>query len=463
MREVRSLSIADKVILAFAGLGALASYLLLHGRYRPDNVDDVFFLSFAYNYWLRGIEDDLCFGSAAGTGGFGGVAFFGKTFALLYANVLNLMGWTNSAGLLVSTVLILAAACIWAAVLRRLGLEARLTAFFTVLFVTVEPLFGAANQARPDALVFFLASASLLLFICKRWGLAGFAAVVAVEIHPAGCIAFFWWLAVLAAAPEVRRAASRRALVSLAAGLAGGILYYAALHYGRISGVPAAVAGGSRGGPFSMLFEYFFKTKYYRHLPELVLFLGCAIWFCLKAERHGHRVVGALLAASLMFAAVVTRASFMYAVYVYPALLLLVLWSFRGGRKLQVLTAGWLLYLLVQYGFVYVKNRRWNLADYVAQVKTAVPSDSRAVIGRPNDWYAFMERPFFVLGQAAPLAHLGEHEFYLLEDEGVRHEGASSLLRKAAARTYRSQEVGMFARGEERIVVRLFYFKDASS
>jgi hypothetical protein len=460
--EEPPLSRLDWILISLYVVAVLSVYILLHGIYRPENMDDAVFLSFAYNHVVRGIEDDLCFGASAGSGGYGGVIFFGKTFTYFYGSLLNFLGWTKGHAYLISTFMVFLSDLTWVAILNQLGFSRRLTVFFGLVLLITEPFFSAANQARPDALVFFLATLALLCFVRGWFVPAGFLASVSMEIHPVGIISFLWVASVAMALPlsppQSRRISGGPMGLRLAMGLVLGVLYYLSLHHRNLVALSGAISGGNAGGVFSILIEYFFKTKHLRHLPELALFLACALWFLGKRLYRKNRFIPAFLLAVLAFSIIIRRPSFMYMIYIYPALLLLVLWTFEGGRHLRTMVILWLVYLLPQYGFVYVQNHDWNLSKYLANVQQAVPSDMKPVVGRYNDWFAFVNRSFYGFDYGGDFRNLGLREFYMIEDEAYRL-GKYPQMQAAIGSLYTSKEVSRFTGRGEMVVIKKFTIK----
>lgn len=241
----------------------------------------------------------------------------------------------------------------------------------------------------------------------------------------------------------------------LALGVVLGVLYYLALHHRNLAALSGAVSGGNVGGFYSILIEYFFKTKHYRHLPELALFLSCLLWFLGKRLYRTNRFIPAFLLAALAFATIIRRPSFMYMIYVYPALLLLVLWIAEESRRLRIMAIFWLIYLFPQYAFVYAQNHDWNLNTYLSNVQQAVPADRTPVVGRPNDWFAFMNRPFYGVDYGGDFRQLGLQEFYLIEDESYRR-GKYQRMQAAIDSLYTAKEVNRFTARGEIFVIRKF-------
>jgi hypothetical protein len=439
-------------------LAILLAYVGLHGLYRPENTDDAWFLSVARSHVVDGIEADVAFGSTPGAGGLGGVELFGKTFSLLYGHILNVVGWTKGNAHLISIACILLSALCWYGILLTLGFGRRLAVFFGLSLLLVEPFFGAANQARTDALSFLVVSAALLLFLRGQYGLAGFLAMVALEIHPVGVAVFFFMAAVLAArrvSGEAPLPAWRRAAPWFAAGLAAGGAYYYALHAPFLGLLPGALARGNLGGSESsnILFEYFFKTKYLRHLPELVAVLGCAVFYAWKRPRGENPFVAVFLLAAIAFVFTVRRPNFMYAIYVYPAILLLILRVFERQGRLSLAVGLLLLYLLPQYGLVYARNRRWDFDGYLAGIRALAPADKTPVLGAPNAWFAFVDRPFLRVDYQGDFAAVAPERLILIEGQAFR-DGACPEVRRIIDRRYNAAELGRFQSGAETIVVK---------
>lgn len=176
-RQNGFLSKSDRLAVTICLLTAVTLYVFLHTIYRPDNMDDAWFLSIARNHIVNGIETDEVFGGLPGSGGFGGVVLFGKTYTHIYGSILNLAGWTKSNSHAISLVFMLISAACWFGITVSLGYGRTIASFFAALLLIVEPFFGAANQARPDAMSFFCVSAGLFLFLKRSYLPAGFLAI----------------------------------------------------------------------------------------------------------------------------------------------------------------------------------------------------------------------------------------------------------------------------------------------
>jgi len=453
----------NRVCVAAYLLAIGAVYVFVRGVYRPENMDDAWFLSFAHSHVVAGLEHDVTFGAAAGGGGFGGVVLFGKTYTILYGHILNLAGWTKGNTFTLSTICMIGAALCWWHILLRLGFSRRQATGFSLAMMLVEPFFGAANQARPDALLLLVASGAMALFVSRYYALSGLAALVAFEIHPIGIIAGLY-MASAAFALHVRGGTTqpswRSILPRLGVGVALGTVYYLALHGRHLPLLWETLTQGNTGDVrvHSMLYEYFFRTKYLRHLPELATIVACAALFLVRRHFREAPFVAALLAASLVFAFIIRRPNFMYVLYVYPAFLLLCLWIAERYGKLNHALVLLLLYLLPQYGFVAYRNRNWNMDAYVAQVRELVPSGTCTVVGRANDWFAFRERPFVINEYRGDFRAAVGEAFILIEGDRFRngeHPATASII----AEHYVARECGRFDNRGEIVIVKQLTLK----
>jgi hypothetical protein len=383
-------------------------------------VDDPWTLSFLYNYLSRGVEIDTTFGNAGVDHGQNGVAHFGKLQAFVYGPVLDSFSWSRDAAHSTSTFLIAAAAVTWGLIVLRMT-ENRGLAIFTILVLPwMEPFFGAANQARPDALAFFLATLALGLFLYRQPFASGLAAAAALEVHPVGgAYALLFVTAAFAAQLPVtteERPTLMRSLAYLSAGLACGMVLYVALHSGAISTLPGALMDGSTSTKV-FLVEYFVNARYGRHLPELVIFLVAVILFFRLDGWREQRLLGCLLVAVAISLLLVRRPNFHYAIYPYVVLLITTLWVSERLGRLWLMLAVLLVLLVPQYAYAYRINRTSHLSAYLAAVKAAVPDDGIPIVGPPNSWYTLRNRSFYATPHDEDdFLRLELDEFYVVQD-----------------------------------------------
>jgi hypothetical protein len=444
------------IIVAFS-IAIVLTYFLLHDIYRPNNYDDPGFLSFVYNYFNRGIAHDVVFGSTH-QDGYSGLVLFGKTCGYLYGSVLSLVGWTRSNSHLISIVLVSLSAFLWYRIIFELKFSLRFALFFPLALLLLEPSFGAANQARSDALCFFLLSLSLLLFIKRAYLLSGFLAMVSFEVHPVGVSTLFYILAVTLARRGTMKTFAKnpaRSVFAFACGLLLGAGYYYILHRNALPLLFTTLARGNKGGfeIIPILTEYFFKTKYYRHIPELILIIGCAGVFIARRYWRKNRLPAFFLLAACAIALVIRRPNFMYMIFLYPAFLLVIFYVFQSAGRLRLIMVMLLIYLIPQYAYVYFQNRDFNFQCYVEKVARVVPDDGLSVIGSPNNWFAFQDRDFYTLDYRKGIESLDLQEFYLIENDAYRN-GKYGEARSIIRENYISREIGQFEDRGRAIVVK---------
>jgi hypothetical protein len=411
----------------------VALYWLVGQRYRVKHIDDAWTLSLAYNFFYKGITRDLVFENP-----WGGLGLFGKTYAWTYGGVLHLVGWSRENAYYVSTVLTVLAIGLWGWIIARLRFEPAVAVAVTALMLVMDPFFSVACQARVDALVFLLASLSFALFVAGRFFAAGAVAMIGMETHPMGLMAFVYIAAYVAAWPE-RLAPSRRhlavAAVSMGLGLAAGLGYYLGLHWQGLTGVGQVLARATTTDVDvnNYLHNYFLRTKYYRHVPELVLFIAALVVYWRKGWFRDNRFVGLFVVIVVLSSLLVRRPNFLYAVYAYPAFLLLVVYGARRLGVLRALVGATVAFLLLQYGFVAYRNRDFSFPALVRDLEAAVPGDGLPVFGSHNEWFALQDRSFLrfeLIPQKKDVP-----AFYVIETDEVRASPVDTYLQAACALT----------------------------
>jgi hypothetical protein len=420
-------------VLATYAVMVVTLYWLVGHRYRVKHIDDAWTLSLAYNFFYKGVTRDLVFENP-----WGGLDLFGKTYAWTYGGVLHLAGWSRENAYYLSTLLTWAAIALWGWILVRLRFEPPVVLAVTALMLVTDPFFSVACQARVDALVFLIASLSFALFVGGHLVAAGVAAAVGMEIHPMGLMALVYIAACAAAWPE-RIAGSRRRLVvtagSLGLGLAIGLGYYLVLHWEGLTGLGQALARATSEDTSvnNYLYYYFLKTKYYRHLPELALFVAALVVYWRRGWFRDDRFVGLFVAAVVLSSLLVRRPNFLYAVYAYPAFLLLVVYTAERLGVRRILVGATVVFLLLQYAFVAYRNRDFSFPALVSELEAAVPDDGLPVFGSHNEWFALRDRAFLrfeLIPQKKDLP-----TFYVIETDEVRATSTDAYLQSACALT----------------------------
>jgi hypothetical protein len=402
---------------ALFALGVLLVYFFLPGHYRPYDLDDPWLLSLSYNYVNKGISTDLSFGDPGN-----GVQFYGKIHAYLIGIPLNALGWTRLNGEILSILFMLAALALWMAILQKSKFSRELSAAFALTALLLDPFFSSATSTRSEAFVFLLLSLSVLLFKNRYYFGSMLTTWFAIETHPIGILIFFYLAAVYASEPPEHKflfqKPNRRTIFLLSGFTLGAACFYL-LHADTLSGLAATLM--EKNTPknipsYGPLFDYFFKTKYLRHLPELALFLAALMLFLKNRLYKTERFIWFLLLSTIVACFCVRRPNFHYAVFFFPAILLLILRTSQILGHLRTVIIFLAVLLLPQYGFVYWKNKDFDLQKGIQAVKTAVPADGLPIVGNSNEWYAFYDRSFYYQDYWTGLRNLGLKDFYLVQD-----------------------------------------------
>ncbi len=409
------------------------TYRLLHLRYRIDHVDDAWSFAWAYQWRTYGTVEDIVF--RGGTEPH--ISNFAMLYRLLYGWVGDSFGWTKSSAHLTSTGLVAAAALLWALSLKRLGYGGAFCAVFGLLFLLVEPIFGAANQARTDALAIFWIAAAVGA-ATRRSGLGvGLLAVFAFESHPAGAVhAGGFGLAVLGYSifsemeGRPRAVALKKALRGLIAGAAIGGLLYFAVYRDTSEYLVATLSLARRTEGFRLrnyFFNYFFQTRYFRNLPELAFFVLVLVFGFRSGFFRRYRLEALLVGVAVAASLLISRPNFLYVAFAYPAFLLLFLSFGKSLNRLGLTALGLTAFFSLQYSWVFVKHVGHNFPEQTRALRAMVPDDGLPVFGTANAWFAFYDRDFRHL--TVPEDGLPEigRGFYLVRSPADRYSPGPAL------------------------------------
>jgi len=387
-------------------------YYFLHGIYAIYDIDNAWVLSNTYYYLIDNIQYDKVFGAGSGF-------YFAKTHAWLYGSILNIFGWELSNARIISTILIWMSALLWFFLLLKMGYSRNIAFAFILLFLILEPNFAAANKARVDALVFFLVSLATFLAVYKAFFISGIVSMVALETHlMGGAMSGIYVLAYLLSNYRAKDKRSAWWLYSL--GLIIGIFYYLAFHHENLSEILSIVAQATnlKDQVNHYLYAYFFTTKYYRHIPELVVIsISCYIFIAKKLYRT-EQFVGIFILLVLISTFIIRRPNFHYAIYAYPAFILLIVVVSKYLKHSYLSVALIFAMLLPQYGFVYFKYNHFEFNEYLKVIRKSVPKDDLPVVGYSTHWFAFYNenRDFFAINYQKDVAQLSLKDFYLIDD-----------------------------------------------
>ncbi len=432
---------------------ALFAWVALFDCYRLDNVDDPWFLSMAWNFAHHGETGDRVFGSPPSDGMH--PAAFGRLHIGLVAGVLDRVGWTRTGGWAISSLFMGLAISLWGILVRSLSPVKPLALALPATMLLLEPFFGAAHQARPDALGFLLATGAFLAVVKNSFGIGGFLGVLAFETHPMAAVAALtwsgaWWVArwmgeagSLGEEARERSGAFPSGAWRGAVGIGGGVLLYLYWHGEHLDVLwaslraSAGAEGGARGGNF--LGEYFFRTLYLRHLPELALLLLATFLYLQKKEFRRHPFPGLFVLAVVGMSMIIRRPNFHYAVYAWPAFLWMVLWTAWKGDKLAWALTFFALLLLPQYGILWTRQGGMDFQGDTSRLRASLSGDGEVVVGPPMAWFAFPDREFVSLTWQGSWEERVRSPLQVVEDDAFRR-GIPAGLHRALGKGWHRRE-----------------------
>jgi hypothetical protein len=343
-----------------------AVYATMFGNYRPHTlIDNVWDLSFSYNYCRKGIDTDPTFGSSF-PNGMGGTVAFGKLAAIVQCAVLAPFNWSLVAANVLSVVgVVLSMAAIFAFLVGE-GFG-RLSAVTCCLaLASTEPFVAMANQSKYEYITFLLAVCGLLLAARRHLLLAGLISVLAIEVQPIGIMAPIY----LVAYESSRMIQTRRFRLEFdrAAKLAlGGVLGLAAYfilhpHILALLGAYPNPAEWGKEGPVHFLYAYFFQQRLYRHLPELAVFVACLLVHIWRRDymQWPFPLVASL--ATLLIGFFISHANFFYTPFWYFPSFLLVFVTVSVAWRAVALPALVLVLFVPQYAVAYVWGHKYAYA-----------------------------------------------------------------------------------------------------
>jgi hypothetical protein len=391
-------------VIPFGFFTVLAFYYLLFGHYKVyNNIDDAWFLSFAYNHINEGIRFDKVYGVYHG-----GTQYFGVIHAFVYGTLLNLIGWSAANAHLISTSFVGLSALLWFKTLLKLEFSKETAFIFVILFLLLEPVYSTTQNSRPEALNFFLLSLAFYLIVFKYYVVSGFVSLLTVEIHPMGILTFVYTGAFVLAYLHIKR--DFKQLLLYAAGCCLGLAVYVYLHFDYLQTLLHTLSSERANGSSNYVLRYYFKTLFYRHIPEL-LFILAAYIALLKADSNIQKrfilILTLLFLISLM---VVNRDNYHYVIYVYPIFILLIAYTFKKIALVYIL-----LLLIPQYAYVVYKYRHYDMNTHLQKIHKIVPENGNLpVVGYSTYWFVYhASKEFYVSNN--PIVSKLKH-YYLIED-----------------------------------------------
>ena len=356
-----------------AGL-VVAVYTILFGIYRANHaIDTPWFLSFSYNYCIKGIETDASFGIPFPFG-HGGTVAFGKIAAMLQCAVLAPFNWSLVAANFLSVASVaLAMAAIFALLVGQ-GFGRLGAVTFCLALAATEPFVAMANQSRWDYFTFLLAVCGLLLAARQHLLLAGLISALAIEVQPIGIMAPIYLIAhelsrMIQTRP-FRFEFDRIAKMVLGGGL--GLSLYFILHPNILTLVTASPIPAAWDHSIHFLIPYFFGARLYRHLPELAVFAVCLsihIW-----RRDYLQWPFPIIASFATFFAgfFVGHANYFYTPFWYFPAFLLVFLTISVRWRAVALPALVLILFVPQYAVGYFEARKYADQDELQVARSAI-------------------------------------------------------------------------------------------
>jgi hypothetical protein len=256
-----------------------AVYATMFGNYRINHAIDIsWYLSFSYNYCMKGIDTDATFGVPFPVG-MGGTVAFGKLAAMVQCAALAPFNWSLVAANLLSVAgVALSMAAIFVFLLGE-GFSRFGAVTCCLGLAATEPFVAMANQSKYEYVTFPLAVCGLVLAARRHLLLAGLISVLAIEVQPIGIMAPIYLVAYeLGRMIQARRYRLKfDRLVKMVLGGVLGLAVYSVLHPHILALLAASPnpAEWGKEGSIHFLYGYFFEARLYRHLPELAVFAAC--------------------------------------------------------------------------------------------------------------------------------------------------------------------------------------------
>ena len=401
---------------------AAAVWGLLFDRFLPNDIDDTWTTSWVYYFIHDGQTRDMIFMEQVPE--YWGVRFFSHIFCWICGGVLSLIGFTRSNVHLLSNLWMLGGLALWYQVGKRVWQDRKQAAELVLLLALSTIVVSAANKGRSDAFIFFLQSASLLLFAGKHYFSALLTLCLAVETHPIGILGGCYlaaWTVVYDR--DLLRLKNLSGLFRLIAGGMAGFGIYLLLHASELRNFGAML--NSIGPQENFLTMHFFGREHFawRYWPDLLIFSAAAVWGVIRlvSDKKCSFALAStffLLAGSL----VIRRGNFHYALFCYPAFLMLA-WETFGRfelKKIPLILALWAGLQLPQ--FLYLVHRNLPCRDHRIYLQflaeTEFPADA-VICGHPADWFGLQKYRGF---RSLTHYHPPKTEFYLIEHAGTRYQ-----------------------------------------
>jgi hypothetical protein len=336
-------------------------YATLFGVYRCNlAIDTPWYLSYSYNYCIKGIDTDPTFGVPFPVG-MGGTVAFGKLAAIVQCAVLEPFSWSLVAANVLSVAgVALSMAAIFAFLVNE-GFGRFGAATCCLALAATEPFVAMANQSKYEYITFLLALCGLLLAARRHLLLAGLIAVLAIEVQPIGIMAPIYLIAYeLSRMIQTRR--FRLEFNRIAKIVLGGILglaVYYILHPDILAVLRSPSTVGWKLMYFHFLYGYFFDVRLYRHLPELAVFAACLVVHIWRRDymQWPFPIIASL--ATFFIGFLLRRGNPYYVPFWYFPSFLLVFLTIGGVWRAVALPALVLVLFIPIYAVAYVEGHKY--------------------------------------------------------------------------------------------------------
>lgn len=315
------------VIIAF-----FIFYLNVHMFYRYENIDDGWFFSWIYNFIEKGVYNPNIFPHDWG------VTVFGVLFATFYGILMKIFGFTKENLHYISLFLGYMSLVVWFFIIKKLFNE-KIAYLYVVFLLLSEPFLSMVTQGRVESIGLFFLSITVLAFIYKQFLISGFFLMISFETHPATFIMALSFLVPLVF--YYKKEIKKKNIYLFFTGILIGSILYIILHFDYINLlIPTLVHNHDLKSATinHPLYPYYFETKYYRNIVDLIILSICLIIYFKHYRLDGIKKLPFwFLVSAFIGETVIGRANFNYAIYFYIAFVLFIVWLGVSIKRLRVL------------------------------------------------------------------------------------------------------------------------------
>lgn len=370
-------------------------YFLFHMKYMPEYIDDTWVLSWAYRFVKHNDVTDYVFGLVNTRGSI----LFGTGYSFFYGHILNLIGWSRSNAVIISTFFIWLTSFIWHRIVLKLGYTKKVAHLVSILMLVMEIFFALGNKLRSDSMTLCLISFAFYLFISRHYLLAGFISIVAFEIHAISLTYFFYILAYLVSILDdmkKRPAYYVKGALIFILGVLIGCIYYYLIQKDYIKYFFETTTGEMAGHAF---YAYFWKMKFaWRHIPEIFIILIAIIVSIKNKVYKKDKFLFPFFIMCVLSSFVLRRGNYHYVAFIYPSVILLIASAVCSLNRVRLFGLLLGLYLLPQYGYLFFQNYKYDQKEYEKKILESVPDDDKFILGNSGAWFPLKEREFHEYG-----------------------------------------------------------------